>query len=103
MTNDCFYDHNFELTVFLMYFFTSREKQALARGELKDENNLSAKTKKKKTLRRIHEWQRFEANCQLVRDLDEEQLSKISEMHKQSRQSTPVLKPKKGKEKASWY
>ena len=82
-----------EITIFL-----SRENKALAMGH---DNNASAQTKKKKTLRRIYEWQRFEANCQVVKDLDDEQIIRISEIHKEmSKQSTPV-KPCCGKQKES--
>jgi len=83
-------------------FAEHEEKQALAKGKFPDDDSgVSAKTKKKKTLRRIHEWQRFEANCQLVKDFDEEQITKISEMQKEiSKHSTPV-KPKKQKSKES--
>ena len=78
--------------------FLSRESKALAMGH---DNNASAQTKKKKTLRRIYEWQRFEANCQVVKDLDDEQIIRISEIHKEmSKQSTPV-RPKNGKQKES--
>ena len=77
-------------------FFLSRENKALAMGH---DNNASAQTKKKKTLRRIYEWQRFEANCQVVKDLDDEQIIRISEIHKEmSKQSTPV---RNGKQKES--
>ena len=78
--------------------FVSRENKALAMGH---DNNASAQTKKKKTLRRIYEWQRFEANCQVVRDLDDDQIIRISEIHKEiSKQSTPV-RPRKTKQKES--
>ena len=76
-----------------------RENKALAMGG--HENQASAQTKKKKTLRRIYEWQRFEANCQVVRDLDDDQIIRISEIHKEiSKQSTPV-RPRKTKQKES--
>ena len=78
--------------------FISRENKALAMGH---DNNASAQTKKKKTLKRIYEWQRFEANCQIVKDLDDEQIIRISEIHKEmSKQSTPV-RPRNGKRKES--
>ena len=78
--------------------FLSRENKALAMGH---DNNASAQTKKKKTLKRIYEWQRFEANCQIVKDLDDEQIIRISEIHKEmSKQSTPV-RPRSGKRKES--
>ena len=61
-----------------------REKQALAKGEFSDdEGNIPSHIKRKKTIKRIHEWERFEKNCQLLKELDEEKLSKISKLQKE--------------------
>ena len=87
----------FELVDCLIQYcvvFTSvlfREKQAIARGKLGEDSAGSAQAKKKKLMKRIHEWQRFEENCNLIKDFDEEKILKLSELQKEmSQQSTPV-------------
>ena len=68
-----------------------REKQAIARGKLGEDSAGSAQAKKKKLMKRIHEWQRFEENCNLIKDFDEEKILRLSELQKEmSQQSTPV-------------
>ena len=103
-TGKLFADHEYEVVTMIVVIFDcySREKQAQARGKYGgDDNSVTAQVKKKKALRRIHEWQRFEANCRVVRELDDDQIIRISEMHREmSKQSTPV-RPKLGKEKQS--
>ena len=61
-----------------------REKQAQAKGEFAD-GNVPSHIKRRKTIRRIHEWERFERNCQLLKELDNEKLSEISKLHKEKR------------------
>ena len=49
-------------------FVCFSEKQAIAKGEyIPAGGKLSSDLKKKKTLRRIQEWERFEANCRMLR------------------------------------
>ena len=71
------------VTIIKLYF---REKQAMAMGEYyENDGSVPSHIKRKKTIKRIQEWEKFEANCQLLRELDEDKLSKISEMQKQKR------------------
>ena len=56
----------------------------MAKGEF-TEGDIPAHIKRKKVIKRIHEWERFETNCQILRELDDEQISKISDMQKQRR------------------
>ena len=65
-------DHNF------------REKQALAKGEFAN-GDIPAHIKRKKRIKRIHEWERFENNCQILRELDDDKICKISDMQRQRR------------------
>ena len=63
-----------------------REKQAQDKGEFSDdEGNIPSHIKKKKTIKRIKEWERFEKNCRLMKELDNEKLSEISKLHKEKR------------------
>ena len=67
-----------------------REKQAIARGKLGEDSAGSAQAKKKKLMKRINEWQRFEENCQLIKDFDEEKILRLSELKKEmSQRSSP--------------
>ena len=67
-----------------------REKQAIARGKLGEDSAGSAQAKKKKLMKRIHEWQRFEENCNLIKDFDEEKILRLSELKKEmSQRSSP--------------
>ena len=59
----------------------------MAKGEYYDDAHIPSNVKKKKIIKRIHEWERFEANCQILRELDNEKVSKISELQKQRRNS----------------
>ena len=66
--------------------YNCREKQAHAKGEFSDdEGSIPSHIKKKKTIKRIQEWERFERNCQLLKELDDEKLSEISKLHKEKR------------------
>ena len=74
------------LCLLLAIFCICREKQAQAKGEFSDdEGNIPSHIKKKKTIKRIQEWERFEKNCQLLKELDDEKLSEISKLHKEKR------------------
>ena len=39
---------------------------------------------------RLQEWERFESNCQLLRELDEMQIMKISELQHEQRKTKSV-------------
>ena len=70
----------------------------MAKGEYYDDSHIPSHVKKKKIIKRIHEWERFEANCQVLRELDKEKVSKISEMQKQRRNSVGnIVKERKKK------
>ena len=59
----------------------------MAKGEYSDDAQIPFHIKRKKIIKRIHEWEKFEANCQLLRELDNEKVLKISELQKQRRKS----------------
>ena len=63
----------------------------MAKGEFSDdEGNIPAHIKRRKTIQRIQEWERFEKNCQLLKELDDEKLSEISKLHKEKRTRSMV-------------
>ena len=85
-----------------LQLINSREKQAQAKGEFSDdEGNIPSHIKRKKTIKRIHEWERFEKNCQVLKELDEEKLSKISKLHKERRTRSMGNVNLEGKERRS--
>ena len=59
----------------------------MAKGEYYDDAHMPSHIKKKEIIQRIHEWERFEANCQVIRDLDDEKVLRIFELQKQRRRS----------------
>ena len=70
----------------------------MAKGEYYDDAHIPSNVKKKQIIKRIHEWERFEANCKVLRELDKEKVSKISEMQKQRRNSVGnIVKERKKK------
>ena len=70
----------------------------MAKGEYYDDAHIPSNVKKKQIIKRIHEWERFEANCQILRELDNEKVSKISELQKQRRNSLDnIVKKRKRK------
>ena len=75
-----------------------REKQAIARGKLGEDSAGSAQAKKKKLMKRINEWQRFEENCHLIKDFDEEKILRLSELRKSQRSSPETTRTNKSKE-----
>ena len=75
-----------------------REKQAIARGKLGEDSAGSAQAKKKKLMKRINEWQRFEENCHLIKDFDEEKILRLSELRKSQRSSPETTRTTKSKE-----
>ena len=70
----------------------------MAKGEYYDDAHIPFHIKRKKIIKRIHEWERFEANCQVLRELDSEKVLKISELQKMRRNSLDnVMKERKMK------
>jgi len=65
-------------------FAEHEEKQALAKGEFSN-GDIPAHIKRKKRIKRIHEWEKFETNCQILRELDDDKICKISDMQRQRR------------------
>ena len=59
----------------------------MAKGEYYDDAHIPSHVKKKEIIQRIHEWERFEANCQVLRELDNDKVLKISELQKKRRSS----------------
>ena len=59
----------------------------MAKGEYYDDAHIPSHLKKKEIIQRIHEWERFEANCQIIRELDNEKVLRISELQKKRRRS----------------
>lgn len=76
-----------------------REKQAIARGKLGEDSAGSAQAKKKKLMKRINEWQRFEENCHLIKDFDEEKILRLSELKKEMSQRSSPETARTGKSK----
>ena len=44
--------------------------------------------KRQKTMKRIQEWERFEESCHMIKEMDNEQIEKISELQKERRVRT---------------
>ena len=45
----------------------------MAKGEYSDmDGNIPLDIKKRRTLKRIHEWEKFEANCQMLKVKNDE-------------------------------
>ena len=59
----------------------------MAKGEYYDDAHIPSHVKKKEIIQRIHEWERFEANCQVLRELDDEKVWRISELQEKRRSS----------------
>ena len=59
----------------------------MAKGEYYDDAHIPSHVKKKEIIQRIHEWERFEANCQVLRELDNEKVLRVSELQKKRRSS----------------
>ena len=65
-----------------------REKAAEAKGEYtEDDGRIPTHLKKRKMMERISEWEKFEENCRLLREFDDETILKISELHKERKAS----------------
>ena len=58
-----------------------REMQSKAKGEyLEHEGEVPLDIRRKKTMKRIHEWERFEANCYMLKELEREKGVKVTEL-----------------------
>ena len=56
-----------------------REKEAILKGEYsEEEGQMPAKIKKMKTLKRIQEYEKFEVNCQMIKELEKGQRASVS-------------------------
>ena len=77
--------------------FFPRERQALIKGDLND-GTVPTHIKRKKTIKRIHEWEKFEESCHMLKEMDEDKIMKISELQRERRPgSTGTLKEVKVK------
>ena len=69
--------------------FISREKEAIAKGEfIFEDGKVPSDVKKKEILKRIHEWERFEANCQMLKDLEKEKKKLVEQLKKNKRRKS---------------
>ena len=59
----------------------------MAKGEYQDAAHIPSHVKRKEVMKRIHEWERFEANCQVLKELDKEKMLQITELRKMRRRS----------------
>ena len=65
-----------------------REKEAMAKGEYSDnDGNMPLDIKKKRTLKRIHEWEKFEENCQMLKEKNVEKKKVLEEFQQIRRNS----------------
>ena len=66
-----------------------REKEAMAKGEfVYEDGKIPSDVKKKEILKRIHEWERFEANCQMLKDLEKEKKKLMEQLKKSKRRKS---------------
>ena len=71
----------------LLLFF--REKEAIAKGEfIFEDGKVPSDVKKKEILKRIHEWERFEANCQMLIDLEKEKKKLMEQLRRNRRRKS---------------
>ena len=60
----------------------------MAKGEYSDmDGNIPLDIKKKKTLKRIQEWEKFEANCQMLKEMNDEKQKVLEDFQKRRRRS----------------
>ena len=77
-----------------------REKEAILKGEYTDEEGqMPAKIKKMKTLKRIEEYEKFEANCQMMKELEKEKRVSMSRDVMQRRNTIMVEGEKRTEER----
>ena len=72
----------------MIYYTNFREKEAMAKGEYSDmDGNIPLDIKKKRTLKRIHEWEKFEANCQMLKEKNDEKQKVLKDFQQRRRKS----------------
>ena len=60
----------------------------MAKGEYSDiDGNIPLDIKKKRTLKRIHEWEKFEANCQMLKEMNDEKQKVLEDFQRRRRKS----------------
>ena len=60
----------------------------MAKGEYSDiDGNIPLDVKKKITMQRIQEWERFEANCQRLKEMNEEKQKVLESFERRRRKS----------------
>lgn len=64
-----------------LYAIHSRESQSRAKGEFSElEGEVPLDIRRKKTMKRIQEWERFEANCYMLKEMEREKGVKVTEL-----------------------
>ena len=77
-----------------------REKEAILKGEYsEEEGQMPAKIKKMKTLKRIQEYEKFEVNCQMIKELEKGQSTSVSRDVLYRRNTIMVNEAKKTEER----
>ena len=56
----------------------------MIKGDFND-GRVPTHIKRQKTMKRIQEWERFEESCLMIKEMDNEQIEKISELQKERR------------------
>ena len=62
----------------------SRDRQALIKGDFND-GRVPTHIKRKKTMKRIQEWEKFEESCHMLKEMDDDTIVKISELQRERR------------------
>ena len=66
-----------------------REKEALAKGEIQTEDGkIPSEVKKKQIQKRIQEWERFEANCLMLKELEREKKKLKKQLERKKRRKS---------------
>ena len=77
-----------------------REKEAILKGAYSEEEvQMPSKIKKMKTLKRIQEYEKFEVNCQMIKELEKGQRTSVSRDVLDRRNTIMVHKAKKTEER----
>ena len=56
----------------------------MIKGDFND-GRVPTHIKRKKTIKRIQEWEKFEESCLMMKEMDDDQIVKISELQRQRR------------------
>ena len=59
----------------------------MIKGDFND-GRMPTHLKRQKTMKRIQEWERFEESCHMIKEMDNDQIEKISELQKERRVRT---------------